>query len=385
MLRSLYNRLIIASKPDIAVVKQVIDTLAEIDKEEVRNQQSRYRNNYDAVFMSSLAQVAPASYRSLLSDPKAVEDELQAENERQAGPFYAFVGDPQMPPELSEFLPEMIRNAFRRDLKAAAKHIEKVKYQFTDETALAAFEGCAGVYWGRDTEEETKAFDWLVEYIKPNAAVVDKTVEYMLRLFNHGDFASSNFRILLTALEKHVPTLLSQKTREKLVRLTGSDEIIKAYLKNEKNPTLEFQKYLFEKSKINDNLMQWVYNVDPSFFQLVLDRLRPKPIDPMQDEHKSVPDKKKRATEHPPGTKYDVIQAYKRATKQITIKRQKTPEERAKAIERNRREAISNFIDYLDPLIRDPASNKIDPLNPKKSKIQSWSKSICYFGKEQSF
>ncbi len=388
----LYNRLLIATKPNNETLNEIIAALTTEADEHYRLAQERnrdgrsysvWRDDYEARFVSSLAHATPELYRNLLSDPINVKQELDQHNERRTGPFYVFVGSPDVPANIVPLIPEIIRAGFSYGSDDAVEHIKKTNYVFDDQTAIAALEGFAGSYWSND-DKKSKPLSWLVEYIKPNKQVVETVFNDLIE--NNEKNRKNEFaKAFLHDVEKIVPQSIDQETKEKALSAINDIDEIKVYLNKEKHPTLAFQTYLFNRKDENGKLMTWVKNVDPSFFSLVATKLRPDPIDPKEEDHKNVPDKQKRASGKPED---------KHATKQIKIKRDKTPEEKTKAIEKNRRAAISRFLSYLGPLLRDadPLQRNQDDdvadyksIDPKSRKFRTGQKAFAQMGKSKLF
>ena len=323
-----YKGLLAATKPDAELANKIIE---ELNASHERGE----RSSRDASFVTALSQTLPETYKSIISDPAALERELKAHNERAAGPFFVFVGTPALKPE-------MVTHAFSYFPEEALKRLKQANVTLDHEALRDAITALLDRYWSR---EETAApfFDKFVAYTKPDRDI--------LRFAFDGG-KSESLTYLLIAARNHVPDQLDKETVEKAVLAIDDDDVYKTYLASEADPSLQIQQRLLEKDKedirVRDrgSRLHYLQQIDPSIYKGVLEFLRPVAI---------------------PTDKEDYRNTYKNGNiaKQHKFRRPLNAEERTSEIDRERQRAISRFLRLLQPALIEPTAKDIDP-NSKK-------------------
>jgi hypothetical protein len=325
------------TKPDVETAKAILQPVG----------QDRYRDR--SIFMLALAQEMPATYRDLLGgDPALLQSELAQRGERAAAPFFVFAGT-------DELTPEMVDKAFAYSPGDAIKRIRKLQMPLTGADVIAALGSMMTTfYYG--AADYKKPLDDLMAYAQPDATTLESVLSERLHVGGRRDFIKD----LLAAAAKHVPDSLTQEVQEQALLKIDEESAYKQYFEREPKPSADFQKTLYVRQ--NPSLLHYVQVIDPALYKSAYTWLKPAGVDPMKSEQKH-----KRTKDG----KY----------KNYTLKTKKTPDELAKEEVQAKRNAITQFTEHLDPLLREPDQGAHDQLEITAPKVLAAQHGFAAFGK----
>lgn len=360
-----FKAMLIATKPSTAVITDLL-AVNDVPTGQLAR---KLPVGADVTFISALAQVLPQAYTEYLAagGPQAIQNELNQNNERAAGPFFVFCGTDQ----LSQ---QMVEGAFEYRAEDALKRLKKDKVVFTDEMTKTAIDAIESTYSYTRSQDLPALLDDLVQTAKPSSEALKQIFDKHApadKRNNQRSFPA----LLLMAVRKYDPDVLDAATLEKALLAIDHEDLYAQYLADNE-PSLEFQSRLFAldldsfKTHEKPLRMRFLRIIDPSLYEKLVQVLRPAPFSTKLTKHKSVADKKN------PG-KY----------RSISYEEEMTPEQRGQAISEARREAIRRFLKMLEPMLLDPTGDTYSAkkLNPESEKFQNARAAFKAMGKGPLF
>jgi hypothetical protein len=335
---AMYKTLLIATKPDLAMIKLIMQQISE-------------RGDRDGAFVAAVAQVMPDVYRQMIADPAVMERELSAKGARAAGPFFALLGTDQ----LNDI---MIERAFMVMPMDALKRMRRVIPQPNPEQFLTMVKGSAHA-WFRflPVSEFTNQ---LLAYAKPDRNSLETAFKTVQTEHGGRDYGAA----LLIAAKQQVPDSLDKKVAEEAILAIDKDETYADFLRDDPKPSLRIQKRMLEKAiergdNIQGEYLHYLRSIDTSIFKQIYQLLKPAAVSGETQEW-----------DH---------------QKQTSVKRAMNDKENAEARGRARIVATHRFLELLKGALQEPTESLHAAISQDGYKYQQGKAAFTKLGKSHLF